>query len=97
VIGGRNYVEGFATSDEFAAIFMDGLDQVGGKVAIEMVVRIVGRAGKCVTQTQRSPVPDERAKIRWTDEGDSLQRSKPMRCALRTASLATSLYCKAGE
>ena len=40
VIGDRAYVERFATSDEFAAIFMYGLDQAGRKVAIEMVVRI---------------------------------------------------------
>jgi hypothetical protein len=67
VIGGRAYVERFATSDEFAAIFMYGLDAEGRKEALEMVARIGQRA-------HRSPPPakppscDERVKIRWTDE-----------------------------
>ena len=44
VIGGRAYVERFATSDEFAAMFMYGLDPAGRNRAIEMVVRIAERS-----------------------------------------------------
>src|SRR5262249_13050688 len=65
VIGGRAYVERFATSDEFAAIFMYGLDPAGRKNAIDMVVRITAK-------TPYNPLPvtpsaGDRVKIRWTD------------------------------
>ena len=36
VIGGRGQVERFATSDEFAAIFMFGLDPAGRKAALDI-------------------------------------------------------------
>jgi hypothetical protein len=67
VIGGRAYVERFATSNEFAAIFMYGLDPEGRKAAIGMVVRIAGKAGRGPPLV-KPPSRDERVKIRWTDE-----------------------------
>src|SRR5262245_27500695 len=67
VIGGRAYVERFATSDEFAAIFMYGLDPEARKAAIEMVVRIAMRTRNSPPR-MRALSRDERVKIRWTDE-----------------------------
>jgi len=67
VIGGQAYVERFATSDEFAAIFHHGLDPESRRVAIEMVVRIAARARQHPPPAT-SPSRDARVKIRWTDE-----------------------------
>jgi hypothetical protein len=67
VIGGRDYVEKFATSDTFAAIFHLGLDTAGRKEALEMVVRIAAKAQRGPVSV-KSPSRDERVKVRWTDE-----------------------------
>jgi hypothetical protein len=67
VIGGRAYVERFATSDEFAAIFMYGLDPAGRKEALDMVVRIGERAPRNPPPL-KAPSSDERVKVWWTDE-----------------------------
>src|SRR5215470_2674165 len=67
VIGGRAYVERFASSDEFAAIFFYGLDPAGRKSAIEMVMRIVQKAQQNPPLV-KPPSRDARVKIRWTDE-----------------------------
>ena len=75
VIGGRAYVERFATSDEFAAIFMYGLDPAGRKTAIEMVVRIAERSRR-KPPAVRPPSREERVKIRWTDDFVALLRAE---------------------
>ena len=75
MIGGRAYVERFATSDEFAAIFMYGLDPAGRKTAIEMVVRIAERSRR-KPPAVRPPSREERVKIRWTDDFVALLRAE---------------------
>jgi hypothetical protein len=67
VIGGHAYVERFVTSDEFAAIFMHGLDRESRKAAIDMVARIVERTRRS-TLSVKAPSRDVRVKLRWTDE-----------------------------
>ena len=67
VIGGRAYVERFATSDEFAFIFHLGLDPKSRKTAIEMVVRIAAKARQH-RPPATAPSRNARVKIRWTDE-----------------------------
>jgi hypothetical protein len=67
VIGGLTYVERLVTSDQFASIFLYGLDPESRKAALDMVVRIAERARRSPPPA-RAPSRDERVKIRWTDE-----------------------------
>jgi len=79
VIGGRTYVERVATSDEFAAIFLYGLDPESRKVAIAMVVRIAERTRQRPPPV-RAPSRDERDKIWWTDEMIGRLKAEAPKC-----------------
>lgn len=67
VIGGVSYVERFAYSDEFAAIFLHGLDSESRKAALVMVGRILSRA-QAAPAASKPPSRDNRVKVRWTEE-----------------------------
>ena len=68
-LGGLKRVMREATSDEFAAVFMHGLNAETRARALETIQRV---AAKC--QASPSPLmtktgkPHDRVKIRWTDE-----------------------------
>ena len=68
-LGGLKRVMREATSDEFAAVFMHGLNEETRARALETFQRV---AAKC--QASPSPLmkktgkPHDRVKIRWTDE-----------------------------
>jgi hypothetical protein len=79
VIGGQAYVERFATSEEFAAIYLYGLDPASRKAAIEMVVRIAERTRQSPPPV-RAPSRNERLKIRWTDELIARLKAEAPKC-----------------
>lgn len=56
VIGGLDYVKRFATSDEFAAIFVYGLDSKTRKAAIETVMRIAERTRQNPPRARQDPL-----------------------------------------
>lgn len=65
-IGGVAYVERAATSDEFAATFL-ALDAAGRKKALATVARVLEKT-RATPPKKMAPSPDERVKVRWTDQ-----------------------------
>ena len=77
-IGGLKNVEQVASSDEFAAIFLNELDARTRIEALATVARAVSKAN-AVPGVRKAMSPRERIKIRWSDEVvDRFKREAPL-------------------
>jgi hypothetical protein len=66
-IGGIKMVERVASSDEFAAMFLYGLDAETRIEVLTTIARALDRA-RTAPRAQTAISPNERVKIRWSDE-----------------------------
>jgi hypothetical protein len=76
-IGGIKMVERVASSDEFAAMFLYGLDPETRLEVLETIARALDKA-RTAPRVKRTMSPDKRVKIRWSDEViDRFKREAP--------------------
>ena len=66
-IGGIKMVERVASADEFAATFLYGLDAETRIEALAMIARAFDTA-RAAPRVKKATSPNERVKIRWSDE-----------------------------
>jgi hypothetical protein len=66
VIGGRDHVVRYVTSDDFAAIFAVGLDPRSRREILDLVARLTASAPP--VPTRKPVVEQQRIKLRWSDD-----------------------------